>query len=369
MKPILKIQEYLKTHTLEQLEATYHVYNRRHNKYPNLVLLKYDQIESPFAEKIVQECRGIILDEANNWDVVSFPYFKFFNFGEGHAAKVDWNTAKVAEKLDGSLMTLYWYDNKWNVASSGMPDAAGQTHGYDFSFEKLFWDTFEELGYRLPQNTNACFMFELCTKYNRVVVRHEKPRLVLHGARNLSDFKELNPTVVAHENGWECVKFHPLQTIEEVQEVANKLDPMVGEGFVVVDHNYNRVKVKSIAYVSASHLKESVGSSKRQLLEIIRINESSEFLVAFPEFADDYWQLKAQFEFLIGKMEGFYEAVKDLTEKKDFAMKAKNQPFSGALFAVKWGQSPSFRKYVAEMNIKSLESLLGLKTDGNTAVS
>jgi hypothetical protein len=362
-QPTLEIQKYLRANTLEQLEKDFGIYHRRHNKYPNLVLLKYDQISSPFKEKIVQECRGIILDTDNNLNVVSRPYDKFFNYGEGLAAKIDWNTAKVVEKLDGSITTLYHYDGHWEVASNGMPDAAGNVNGYDKSFADLFWEVFNASGYKLPTDTNTCYCFELMTRYNRVVVKHEKSRLFLHGARSLSDFEEKNPIPVAHENGWECVKFFPLQTIEEVQEAAEKLDPMVGEGFIVVDQNFNRLKVKSSQYVAMSHLRESVGSSKRQLLEIVRKNEGSEFLQHFEEFKDDYYELKAKFEHLMGRMEGFYEATKNIQEKKDFALIAKNQPFSGALFAVRWGSSPSFRKYVSEMNIKSLEQLLGLKAD------
>ncbi len=58
------------------------------------------------GEKIVQQCRGIILDEANNWQIVSYPYDKFFNYEESYAPQLDWSTAKIFEKLDGSLMTL-----------------------------------------------------------------------------------------------------------------------------------------------------------------------------------------------------------------------------------------------------------------------
>ena len=86
---------------LAQLAEEFGITPRRHGRYPNLVLLKYSQINSPMAERIVQECRGLILDEADQWRVVSAPYFKFFNYGEPHVATIDWSTARVYEKLDG----------------------------------------------------------------------------------------------------------------------------------------------------------------------------------------------------------------------------------------------------------------------------
>src|SRR5689334_3182288 len=59
--------------------------------------------------------------------------------GEKWADEIDWATATVYEKLDGSLVTLYWcaaprchphittsrYEQEWNVSSSGVPDASG----------------------------------------------------------------------------------------------------------------------------------------------------------------------------------------------------------------------------------------------------
>ena len=174
----LEVVKFLKNNQLSDLETRFSIHIKRHSKYPNLVLLKYDQIESPMGVSLVQECRGLILDEANDWNVVCFPYKKFFNYLEGHAAEIDWSSARVYEKVDGSLMTLYWYDGHWEVSSSGMPDAAGEMNGFNITFADLFWKVWnEELGYEIPRETDCCFMFELMTPYNRVVVRHAKSDL------------------------------------------------------------------------------------------------------------------------------------------------------------------------------------------------
>ena len=124
---MLELQKYLQTHSLEELTEQYGIKVVQSVKYPELYLFKYSQIDSPMGEKIVQESRGIILDSSTvEWLPVSRPYDKFFNYSEGHAAEIDWSTARVYDKLDGSLVTLYWYGDKWNVATSGNPDAAGE---------------------------------------------------------------------------------------------------------------------------------------------------------------------------------------------------------------------------------------------------
>jgi len=214
---------FIKEHGLEHLSKKYFIKVKRHKNYPNLVLLKYSQLESPMGVKMVQQSRGIILDSDDNWKVVSYPYDKFFNYGEGHAAEINWENARVYEKLDGSLMTVYYYDLGWHVASSGTPDASGEVMNTEMTFEDLFWKVWDELGYVLPTDENVCYMFEMMTPYNRIVVRHEESRIVLHGARRLSDFRELNPVVEGHNHKWETVKTFPLTSWDEIIEAEKNI--------------------------------------------------------------------------------------------------------------------------------------------------
>ena len=266
--------DYIKQNGLAVLETNFFITAKRHSKYPNLVLLKYSQIESDFSNPIVRLCRGIILDEANNWKPVCFGYRKFANYGESYADKIDWSNARVAEKLDGSLIQLFYYDNQWLVATSGTPDAGGSVGDFGFTFAELFWRVWKEKGYQLPTDINCCYAFELCGKYNRIVVQHKEERIVLHGGRNLNTFRELDPIVEAHNYGWEVVKTFPFTSIGEVLAETIDMKGIENEGFVVIDtKNYNRVKIKAQNYIALSHLKDSVDSSKRQLLEIARKNE------------------------------------------------------------------------------------------------
>jgi hypothetical protein len=352
--------DYIREHGLQKLESEFAIKIKRGKTHENLVLLKYNQLNSPMANPIVQECRGIILDEDDNWRVVSYAYRKFFNHGEGHAADIDWETARVYEKLDGSLMTMYWYDG-WHVASSGVPDASGELMGTTTTFRELFFKVWIELGYTTKHmDKNVCYVFELMTPYNRVVVRHPKSRIVLHGARRLSDFKELNPVVEAHHNGWECVKILPLQSWGEIIEAAKTLEPMESEGYVVCDANYNRVKVKSPSYVAVAHMKD--GFTTRRMLEIVRTNENSEFLSYYPEYTGLYYEIKAKYERMLGRIEGFYDGIKHIDDRKQFALLATTQKFSGTLFNLKFGQIDDAKQSLADMNIRQLEQWLGMKS-------
>src|SRR3712207_7217271 len=55
---------------------------------------------------------------------------------------------------------------------------------------RSFWRTWSQLGYETPaavQARDCCYMFELLTPENRVIVSHARPRIVLHGARDRSE--------------------------------------------------------------------------------------------------------------------------------------------------------------------------------------
>src|SRR5439155_25977607 len=132
--------------TLDDLQFRYGVTSARHSRFPNLVQLKYNQISSPMHEAIVCECRGIILDEAEDWAVVARGFDRFFNHGEPNAVELDWTSARVQEKVDGSLLMLFQYQGQWQVATTGRPDGSGDVNGHGFTFAELFWQVARDAG-------------------------------------------------------------------------------------------------------------------------------------------------------------------------------------------------------------------------------
>lgn len=358
---MLQIQEYLKTNTPESLTEKYGIAVKRHAKYPNLVMFKYSMIDSPMDEIIVQESRGLILDENDNWKVICYTYSKFFNEGESRAAKIDWSTAKTLEKCDGSLCQLYYYDNAWQVASSGLPDASGEVQGFGLSFADLFWKVWNELGYQLPETiySGVCFAFELMTPYNKIVVQHKKNRLVWHGARNLSSLQEIDvqSTLIGFNYTWERIKSFPMTSIEEVLASCEHIPAIEGEGYVIVDANFNRIKVKTPQYVALAHIRDAM--STRRMLEIVRSNESSEFLAYFPEYVGLYNKVLESYNAFVIEISTVYELYKGIEIQKDFAMKVKDLHGSGFYFGMRKGKT--LKELMAEMPVKNLQETLKLK--------
>ena len=275
----LKIQEALETRTLEDITNELKITVKEKG---DLILLKYHQIDSDMSHPIVQECRGLILKK-NTWKVVSLAFKKFFNVEEGHAAKIDWNTAKVFCKHDGSLIQLYFFDDEWHVATSGTIDANTIANDGPYTFKELFWntilkqydktkETFTEL---LDQN--FCYAFELQSPYNIVITQHAFSKVTLIGIRNLNTLEEHS---VKDNIFFQSPEIFDLNNVEEIKNTFKGMD-WQNEGYVVCDDNFNRVKIKNPAYISIHHLKGKLGL--HNIIEIVKTNEIDEFCGIFKE--------------------------------------------------------------------------------------
>lgn len=357
----MEVLKFLKENSLQKLVDLYKVNIKYHKKYPNLCLLKYDQLESPHNNLITNECRGLILDigTPNEFKVVSRSFDRFFNHGEDHAASIDWNTATCYEKLDGSLAVLYWYDGHWNVQTSGTPDASGEVDRFGFTFEKLFWDTWNELGYKLPSENwqGFSFIFELCTKWNKVVVQHQQSRIVFLGSRycRTEDYTQNSPyhfDINENISAWEAVKSYPLGSFEDIVKSCSTLNPIEQEGYVVCDAKFNRVKLKSPQYVALNNIRD--GHGPKRIIEIIRTNEYQEFLTYFPEWKDEYNKYLNKFALLECELMVAWDKNHYIENQKEFALAIKNVPFNGALFMMRTGKIKSVRDYLQNININNL---------------
>lgn len=96
-------------------------YNISINRDDGYIIFKYNQLTSDFNNLIVRECRGLILRESD-YSIVCHPFDKFGNAGESYCPDIDWESASVQQKVDGSLMKV-WFDKGWHISTNGTIDA------------------------------------------------------------------------------------------------------------------------------------------------------------------------------------------------------------------------------------------------------
>lgn len=360
------IQKYLVAGgTIAELQEQYAIDATRHKTYPNLVLFKYNQIESPKAHPLVVEARGIILDQNNNWNVVCKRFNRFFNHGEQCCAPINFTTAKVTKKVDGSLITLYYYDNKWNACTSGSPDASGQVGDWPFTFAELFWKVFNNFGLKVPDNTNLCPSFELTSPWNVVVVTHEEERLTFIGLHDRTSCKELSLDVMPQ---YPSVQSYSFESIDEIVALTKTFDGFKDEGFVIADltnktyGDFSRQKIKSDDYVAKHHLKSS-WSVRRAVEVVIFKNETEEVKAYFPMYAVQLDDIKNKYDKFVHAVEIDYERLKHIEPQKAFAIEAVKTICSSALFMLRAGKTNNVKEYINSLHVDRIIRLLGLKDD------
>lgn len=362
----LLIQEALRSgRTIPDLIEEYKLITKVGQVHPNLIQFRYDQLESPMGDPLVQQCRGLILDSADDWAIVAWGLNKFFNLGEGHAAAIDWSTARVLEKLDGSLIQLYWYQEQWHVSTSGTVDASGIVDGNPFTFAELFWRAWSiQFGGVMPANWMKYFTtsWELTSPYNKIVVQHKEPRLSLLALRHR--FSGFEWPIQESLKVWNPVRtIVPITGIIGEQEVIAEsfnLNPAECEGFVVVDTKFNRVKVKSPAYVALHHMRGE-GLNPKRLVQIVVGGEIDELLIHFPEWAEPIEEVNQQFKALSNTIEACWSENRDIDDQKTFALQIKHLNYASVLFSLRAGHVKSVVEGLRMMQIDRLLKLLGMR--------
>jgi len=373
-KKVLKVQKYLREHGLEKFLKEFKIKSRIYDK---KVLLKYDQIESSMGIDEVQGCRGLIL-EKDTWDVLCLSFEKFFNAEEGHAAKVDWNTAKVLSKEDGSMIQVYWDWNKhkWFAATTGTAEGEGEVNNkYGTTFNELFWKTVYDK-YHFNDcllDKNHVYVFELMTPYNIVVTPHGESKVALLTVRNRKTLKEVSwkdLEMIAISIGVPLVKAFDMN-VNNVGAIKKTFEgmPFSEEGYVVVDAHHNRIKIKNPAYVAVHHLKSR--TSEHVVMDVVKSNEVEEFAATFPERREEIFKLHKGYNELVDNLENLWTELKDLRpknitpkEKKRFAMEVfrvtgkEFKPYTGLFFGLNDGKVETVREYMRKYDNKKLYNVL-----------
>jgi len=368
----LKIVEYIREFGLEDTIATFKLKSK---DYGHKILLKYSQIESDMSLSEVQDCRGLVL-EKDTWKVMSLAFRKFFNSAETHASKIDWDTAWIFEKCDGSLIQVYWdwVTEEWCAGTSGMAEGEGEVNEKpNTKFSELFWDTLN--GYRKfclnNMSRGYTYSFELMTPYNIVVKPHGISGVVLLGMRHLDTLEEVDYDQLMYQAnniiGVPVVQSYDINASNAGHLMATfEGMPFTEEGYVVCDANFNRIKIKNPAYVAAHHLKSKTGLY--HIMVIVKANEVEEYGATFPDRLDEINTLKDKYDELVIKLENIWGELKEFKpkniakqEQKRYAMKVFEviekynvKPFSGLFFSLKDRKVESVKDFIFNYSDKNL---------------
>lgn len=329
----MNVITYLKKHGLDSLISEFAIKVKQYDE--GLIVLNYDQINSPKTHPIVMECRGLILD--NDFNVVSRSFDRFFNLGEAPETQmhIDMKKATCFDKIDGSLIRLYHWNGGWHIATRGTAFAESEVNGFNITFRELvikaLGDNFHNLNILLnPEITYIC---ELTCMENRIVTRYEGYKLHYLAARHNKTFEFVDEASVAGVLGMQFPREYRFNSVESCVQTASNLKNLE-EGYVLYQDGVPVCKIKSPAYC-AVHLLRGEGLNPKRIAELVLTGEQEEYLAYYPEDRVHIAPYVDRLDTILKKISELWEKNKDVETQKEFALAVKDYPCSAVLFALR----------------------------------
>lgn len=284
-------------------------------------------------DEATMACRGLILDDYG--EVIARPFEKFFNDNEPKPEQPPWDLPfEVQEKVDGSLLIVFYYGGQWYTATKGKFDSIQAMVGLDILRSKYRYD----LNYL---DIDYTYLFELVYPENQIVVDYAGEKDVyLLAAINRDTGVELPtdnlPTAFKRYRTFDVGS----TAIPAIRESI----PTTDEGFVLRFSNGYRLKVKSEGYCALHRLLSdmntrriweflSQGGSLEQIKELF--NKRSDQAVAQwgCMWADTYVQRYKTISDTVDEVVKYCERLSNRKSIAAYIMEKCGKEYCGAAFA------------------------------------
>jgi len=210
------------------------------------VKLNYDQINCPKTLEMTHQARGIVLEydpktrPTKPYMVVCYPFNRFFNWSEETASPIDWKSAKVLEKVDGSIIMAWWCEptKQWIFSTRGKISPVKPFLG---EIKRILSNKKVPVRKFMKIHT---YIFELYTGETQVKISYREDRFVHIGTRSMiAPYQEIDHTICP------TIEKPKLYNFSDYKLVCEDNTPGV-EGYVIVDGRWKRQKVKTKLYLS-----------------------------------------------------------------------------------------------------------------------
>lgn len=357
---IAATQEYLRTHSLEEFEEEKGIQGKTDGYH---TILNYNMTECNWSEPYGYVCRGLVLD-AKTYEVLGFGLAKFWNDHEGRADTIDWNSAIVYDKLDGTMMQRWWSPHlekfcvttRYQLPGDMDTNTVGLT---DYTWAQLFEEAITNSGMELVldcQSKQETFFFEVCSWHNQIVVYYPKPCAFWLGMRDNIYLQEEDVSKSTF-----APKTFDLTDQMEVQAFALTLDGREAEGFVVVDKEFNRIKIKAPSWHTFSKLSQGLIQSWTTRVEVVQQEKVEKVLTTFPHLSEALEDIQTVYYSLIDGHNDVYQVYKDVESQKEFALAIQQQKlyFPNVLFQLRAGKIDNIKEGFTNMRAKRLADVIG----------
>jgi len=303
-----------------------------HPDYP-LQILNYTrqaQFERMWNEYTLLS-RGLVINQ--DFETVAIPFMKFFNYEEllspsgssyaeqfyGLKSLLPFDTYEIYDKMDGSLGIIFYYDEKWHIATRG-----------SFKSDQAIYAAEMLKNYDLSGlNKDNTYLVEIIYPENRIVVDYNgAKRLVLLGVIDKNTGYDFTYDEIIAKMAVECPQMEIVKRFSPITDIAElkARNILNQEGYVMRRGNF-RMKLKFEDYCRLHSIITNV--STKDIWACLRDGKDiNELLDRTPDEFDDWvrnqvglltdkfkdmeWREKARVDLVKQNM-------KDPSSKKEFA--------------------------------------------------
>lgn len=230
------------------------------------------------TDKETKKYRGVVMNNEGKTICRSFGFTPEIDETESELMSsvvepfLSQENVRILEAYEGTLLRVYFYDNRWYISTCRKLDAFKSKWGSNKSFGEIFEDIvetpFEQFCKNvLDENKVYCYVIRTYNK-NRIVCNgYEKPELFLVGTYDNGDFDNFNfekcnvPSV------------QDITTMDGLRARMEKIDPSKLQGVILMNEKGECVKVMKHEYVEAFKLR---GNQPNIILRYIELQQEGD---------------------------------------------------------------------------------------------
>ena len=268
------------------------------------------------------------------------PFKKFFNLNdipETEIANLPNEIPEVSDKMDGSMIILYYHDNKYKCATRGAfnsPQAQIATKIVQEKYSNVKFCDFK----------NMTFVFELICPEDRHVVIYNETDLYLLGLVDNQTGEEISyeqTAQIATKLGLK-IPYVSKKSFDDVHiEISKNQENK--EGFVLRYSNGLRVKLKTEEYCRLHKLFS--GINEHFIWELCKNNEDpKKYLDKLPDefyqwFNNAYMKLINNYDDMERELKQAFADIPKFETRKELALYLSNFKHPGIMFAMTDGKN------------------------------
>lgn len=261
---------------------------KQYKKYPTLYMVHYKHGDDEVREAWPM-CRGLILEKETN-KVVCYTLDRIWRT----ETLANINEQHCQQSIDGIQIKLFYYDDKWNVATTRCIDIE-YSKWANGSFADLFADVRPSIDFE-RLNKSHCYSLVLQHPKNRIVCRIENPALFHIMTRSLDTLAEVQGDDIGL----------PRPATLDPIALSPDCDDLKTEGIIIIDEAGQRYKYVYPEYDRIKGIKGNQFDLFYRYLQLWKDDNTTEYLTEFPEDTEKLRAYKDRLLTMCGRLHRNY---------------------------------------------------------------